>query len=106
LGKGAPLSLPLIVPLIGITAASTAELTSATLRKIAVIRLILLMLFIVLIFFLVWPFVTFPSVPPSSRTRGLRRAKEKSFQAPSLVFIMPLQRKKIGSVSGKMASPR
>src|SRR5437016_4368749 len=59
LGKGAPLSLPAIVPLIRITPASTAELTSATVRKIAVIRLILLMLFIILIFFLVLAFGDF-----------------------------------------------
>src|SRR5438034_3738939 len=58
-GKGAPLSLPAIVPLIRITPASTAELTSATVRKIAVIRLILLMLFIILVFFLVLAFRDF-----------------------------------------------
>jgi len=38
------------------TPASTAELTSATVRNIAAIRLILLMLFIILIFFLVLAF--------------------------------------------------
>src|SRR5438132_4827421 len=53
LGKGVPLSLPAMVPLIRITPASTAKLASATVRKIAVIKLILLMLFIILIFFLV-----------------------------------------------------
>src|SRR6266478_7407127 len=61
-GKGASLSLPAIVPLIRITPASTAELTSATVRKIAVIRLILLMLFIILIFFLVLAFFGFSSL--------------------------------------------
>jgi hypothetical protein len=65
----------------GITPALTAELTSATVRKIAVVKLILLMLFIVLIFFLVLAFRDSSLVPPSSRTRGLRRAREKSFQA-------------------------
>src|SRR5437016_1662292 len=44
----------------GITPASTAELTSVTVRKIAVIRLILLMLFIILISFLVLAFLGFP----------------------------------------------
>jgi hypothetical protein len=47
LGKGVKLSLPAKVPLIGITPASTAELASATVRKIAVIKLIFLMLFII-----------------------------------------------------------
>jgi hypothetical protein len=42
----------------GITPASTAELASATVRNIAVIKLILFMLFIILISFLMfWPSV-------------------------------------------------
>jgi hypothetical protein len=49
-----------IVPLIRITPASTAELTSATVRKIAVTKLILLMLFIILISFFVLAFRDFP----------------------------------------------
>src|SRR5436309_2684865 len=75
LGNGAPLSLPAIVPLMGITPAPTEELTSATVRQIAVIKLILLMLFIILIFFLVWAFGDFSLLRTQFRpfTRVLRR---------------------------------
>jgi hypothetical protein len=55
LGKGVAISLPAIVPLIRITPASTAELTSATVMNIPVIKLILFMFIILISFLVFWP---------------------------------------------------
>ena len=89
------ISLPAIVPLMGITPASTAELASATVRKIAVIKLILLMLFIILIFFLVLAFRGF----------SLLSCHFRLFTGYCVKFLDPL-RGKFGNFLNNPLSPR